>query len=224
MHRPGFGITSAKPLAIGNYSIIFVPKAKNIEAELKLITLKKFKDIEAKLKLITLKKFKARFDFDYQEMNSQMKRAYTHVHRIKDIWIDMRTKLDIMKMDYCRLTLQQIIDLNMLEIPSYFQVEDDGNILDPEFHQAGFDKNCLFPIQWQQREGTSIMDKFQPILVNTKKWLKSKGLKRVNPKMGLDCGSFGPPGRKSQLKITGKDGASSSNAKGSLKFKLKGRK
>ena len=80
----------------------------------------------------------------------------------------MRTKLDVMKMDYCMLTLQQIIDLNMLEIPLDFQVEDDGNILDPEFHQAGFDKMCPFPIQWQQKEGTSIMDKFQSILTNTK--------------------------------------------------------
>ena len=80
--------------------------------------------MEAELQLITLKKFKARFDFDYREMNSQMKRAYTNVHRIEDIWIDMRTKLDIMKMDYYRLTLQQIIDLNMLKIPPNFQVED----------------------------------------------------------------------------------------------------
>ena len=83
-HRPEFGITSTKPLAIDKYSIIFVPKAKNMEAE---------------LQLITLKKFKVRFDFDYREMNSQIKRAYTHVHCIKNIWIDMRTELDIMKMD-----------------------------------------------------------------------------------------------------------------------------
>lgn len=91
MYRPSFGITSAKPLAIGNYSIIFVPKENNMEA---------------KLQLITLKKFKAKFDFDYREMNSQMKRSYTHVNHIKDIWIDVRIKLDIMKMDYCKLTLQ----------------------------------------------------------------------------------------------------------------------
>ena len=141
-----------------------------------------------------------------------MKRAYTHVHHIENIWIDMRTELDIMKMDYCKLTLQQIIDLKMLQIPSDFQVEDDGDILDPEFHQAGFDKNCPFPIQWQQKKGKSIMDRFQSILVNTNKRSKSKGLKRVNLKMGLDCGSFGPPGRKSQLEIIGKDGASSSDA------------
>ena len=91
MHRPGFGITLAKPSAIGNYLIIFVPKAKNMEAE---------------LQLITLKKFKARFDFDYREMNSQMKRAYTHVRCIEDVYIDMKMELDIIKMDYCRLTLQ----------------------------------------------------------------------------------------------------------------------
>ena len=81
-HRPVFGITSAKPLSIGNYSIVFVPKAKNMEA---------------KLQLITLKKFKARFDFDYREMNSQIERAYTHVHRIEDIQIDMRIEIDIMR-------------------------------------------------------------------------------------------------------------------------------
>ena len=85
-------------------------------------------------------------------------------------------------MDYYILTLQQIIDLNMLEIPLDFQIEDDANILDPEYHQAGFDKRRPFLIQWQQKEGTSILDRFQTILANTNKWLKIKGLKRVNPK------------------------------------------
>ena len=51
-----------------------------------------------------------------------------------------------------------------------------------------------------------------------------KSLKRVNPKLGLDCGSFGPTRRKSQLEIIGKDGASSFDVKKSLKFKLNGRK
>ena len=60
-----------------------------------------------------------------------IKRLFTHVHRIEDIWIDLHTELDIMRMDYCRLTLHHIIDLNMLEIPSNLQIEDDGNILDP---------------------------------------------------------------------------------------------
>ena len=59
----------------------------------------------------------------------------------------MWTKLDIMKMDYCRLTLHQIIDLNMLEIPSDFQIEDDDNILDSEYHRDSFDKQCPFTIQ-----------------------------------------------------------------------------
>ena len=116
----------------GNYMINSVHKAKTMEAE---------------LQLITLKRFKARFDFDYIEMNSQIKRAFTHVHRIEDVWIDMQTELDIMKMDYYRLTLQQISDLNMLENPFDFQIEDDGNILDPEYHQAGFNKRYPFPIQ-----------------------------------------------------------------------------
>ena len=112
----------------------------------------------------------------------------------------------------------------MLEIPSNLQIEDDDNILDPEYHQVGFDKRCPFPIQWQQKEGTSVLDRFQSIFANTNKWLKIEGLYEVHLKLGFKCGSFGPCGRKSQLEITGKDGASSSDVNKSLKFKLKGRK
>ena len=46
----------------------------------------------------------------------------------------------------------------------------------------------------------------------------------MNTKLEVDCSSFGPPGRKSQLEISSKDGASSSISAKSLKFKLKGRK
>ena len=90
LHRLGFGISSTKPLVIGHYMINFVHKAKAMEA---------------KLQLITLKRSKAKFGFDYKEMNSQIKRAFTHVHRIEDVWIDKRLELDIMKMDYYRFTL-----------------------------------------------------------------------------------------------------------------------
>ena len=47
---------------------------------------------------------------------------------------------------------------------------------------------------------------------------------RVNPKLGLDWGSFRPLGRKSQLEISTKEGASSSIVLKFLKFKLKGGK
>ena len=52
LHRLGFGISSTKPLVIGNYTINSIYKAKAMEEE---------------LKLITLKRFKARFDFDNRE-------------------------------------------------------------------------------------------------------------------------------------------------------------
>ena len=90
LYRPGFGISSAKPLVIGHYMIYFVHKGKDMEEE---------------LQLVTLKKFKVRFDFDYREMNSKIKRTFTHVHPIEDIWIYMRIDLGLMKMDYCKLTL-----------------------------------------------------------------------------------------------------------------------
>ena len=46
----------------------------------------------------------------------------------------------------------------MLEIPSNLQIKDDGSILDLEYHQASFDTQFPLPIQWQQKEGTSILD------------------------------------------------------------------
>ena len=58
----------------------------------------------------------------------------------------------------------------------------------------------------------------------TNKWLKINSIKRVKPKLGLDCGSFGSPRGKSLLEISKKYGASSSIATQSLKFKLKGGK
>ena len=120
-----------------------------------------------KEKAITLKKFKARFDFDYRGMHSRIKRAFTHVDHMEDVWIDLRTEVDIMEMVYCRLRLRQIINLNMVEIPPNLQVEVDGVILDPNYHKVGFDQHCPFPFQWPEKEGNSIFDRFQFILVNT---------------------------------------------------------
>ena len=79
-------------------------------------------------------------------MHSKMKREFTHGHRLEDVWIDLRTEVDIMKIDYCRLTLRNIIELNMVEISPGFQIEDDGMILDPKYHEAQFDKIFPFPI------------------------------------------------------------------------------
>ena len=73
-----------------------------------------------------------------------MKRAYTHVHCIEDIWIDMRTKFDIIKIDYYNLTMQQIIDINMLKIPSDFQIEDDVTSLIQNFIKPFLIRISLF--------------------------------------------------------------------------------
>lgn len=77
----------------------------------------KAKAMEFELQLITLKKFKSKANFDFRGMNSKMKRAFTHIHRTKDVWIDLRNEVNVARMDYCPLTLQQIIDLNLNPIP-----------------------------------------------------------------------------------------------------------
>ena len=69
-HRPGFGITIAMPLVIGQYMLNSIYKAKAMEVE---------------LQLIILMKSKARFDFNYWGMHSKIKRAFTHVRRMEDI-------------------------------------------------------------------------------------------------------------------------------------------
>lgn len=56
---------------------------------------------------------------------------FTHVHCLEDIWVDLRTEEDIRRMDYNRVTLEQIVDLDLTKIPK--GMVDDGKILDPEY-------------------------------------------------------------------------------------------
>ena len=63
-----------------------------------------------------------------------MKRTFTHVHFMEDVWIDLRSETNVTRMDYCRLTLQQIIDLDL--VPILEGVEDDDMILDLEYHNS----------------------------------------------------------------------------------------
>lgn len=65
-------------------------------------------------------------------------------------------------MDYSRLTLQQIIDLIMLEIPSKLQIEDDCNILGQEYHRGSFDKQCPFLYNDNKRKVLQSLIDFNP--------------------------------------------------------------
>lgn len=133
--------------------------------------------METELQEIKLKKFKARKDFDYQGMKDKIKRAFTHVHRLEDIWVDLRSKEDVRKMDYSKLTLEQIVDLDLTKIPK--GMVDDEKTLDPKYTEQRVVEAPLPSVQWSQKECTSIFDRFQPILANTNAWLKSNNIKTI---------------------------------------------
>lgn len=94
-----------------------------------MTTSAKAKAMETELQEITLKKFKIRKDFNYRGMKDKIKRPFTQVHHVEDVWIDLCTDKDIRRMDYNRLTLEQIVDLDLADIPQ--GMVDDEEVLDP---------------------------------------------------------------------------------------------
>lgn len=91
------------------------------------------KNIETKLEEIKLKKLKIRKDFDYRGMKDKIKRAFKHVHQIEDVWIDLHTKEDVRIMEYRKITLVKIVDLNLVDIPK--GMEEDDEVVDPIYGQ-----------------------------------------------------------------------------------------
>lgn len=90
---------------------------------------------------------------------------------------------------------------------------DDGNVLDPEFVNQNVDEAPLPSIHWSHKEGTSILDRFQLVLANTNIWLKNNGVKLIKIKVGKEDDSTGPLGRKSEIQLDNKEGASSSSTR-----------
>ncbi|XP_057862524.1 uncharacterized protein LOC131070880 [Cryptomeria japonica] len=78
---------------------------------------------------ITPKRAIGMADFDYRGMKEKIKKSFVHVHCIEDIWVDLRTEMEVLKMDYCRLTVEQVIDLNLVDISQ--GMIDNGDVLDP---------------------------------------------------------------------------------------------
>lgn len=188
----GINISSRNPLQIGRYSLNTSARAKAMKIELQEIKLRKFKE---------------RKDFDYRGMKDKIKRAFTHVHCLEDIWVDLRTKEDIKRMDYNRLTLEQIIDLDLTKIPE--GMVDDGKILDPKYIEQRVVEAPLPSPQWSKKECDSIFDRFQPIFANTNAWLKNNNVKTIKIKGGAEGDSAGPIGRRFEVGIKSKEGASS---------------
>lgn len=94
-----------------------------------------------------------------------MKKAYTYVHLIEDVWVDCRMKHDIRKLDYCRLTVDQIREFDLVDIPN--DLEEDDNVLDLTYVDKNVSSTSLPLIKWSQKESTYIKDKFQIIFANT---------------------------------------------------------
>lgn len=115
---------------IGRYSITTSPKAKAMES---------------KMQWVMMKTYKRRPDFDYRGMKDKLKKSYSHVLKVEDIWIDCRTK-DIRKLDYCRLSLDQIINLHLADILE--DMEDKDSILDLAYESNNIIETPLPPIQW----------------------------------------------------------------------------
>ena len=133
---------SRNPLKIEGYSIYTVPKEKNTEFE---------------LQRITLKRFAARSCFDWRELHDKMRKQFLHIHRLEDLWFDVRIEVDIWCMDYTWLIVKQVVDFNLASIPPRF--EDDDQILDFEYFQHDVEKLPILPPTWSCKENMSIWDR-----------------------------------------------------------------
>lgn len=103
-------------ITIGRYSINSIYKACSMEEEMRRVTLRLFK----------VKNF-----FNYKGMRNKIKNNYTHIHRIEYVWVDCCTKEDVQRMDYYHLTVEQIENVDLANVPK--DLEENGDILDPKY-------------------------------------------------------------------------------------------
>lgn len=75
-HKTGLNLS----ISIGRYSINSIYNSHAMEEE---------------MRRVTMRFFKAKKYFDYRGMKNKIKKNYTHVRQIEDIWIDCRTEEDI---------------------------------------------------------------------------------------------------------------------------------
>lgn len=100
--------------------------------------------MEVEILDIKLKEFEIKKDFDYRGMKDKIKRAFTHMHRIEDVWIDLHIEEDIRRMNFSRLTLEQILNFDLTDILE--EIEDDEEIVDSIYEQQKIAETPLSPI------------------------------------------------------------------------------
>lgn len=98
-------------------------------------------------------------------------------------------------MDFNRLTLEQIENLDLEKIP--MTMEDTDNIIDPIYYEKKIVDSSLPPVQWSKKERKSITKRVAPILANTNAWLIKKNLrmKQLPASSRDDDNSDGPIGK-----------------------------
>lgn len=154
--------------------------------------------MEEEMRRVIMKFFKTKKYFDYRGMKNKIKKSYTHVHQIEDVWIDCRTEEDIKKLDYCHLIVEQIENLDLANIPK--DLEDDGDILDPMYEKNKVVRSHLPLIQCSQKENISIRARFQKILANTNVWLSQKGIQLKPFQFGSEDDTIGTVGKTFELR------------------------
>lgn len=117
------------PESIGRYSVLTNPKAINMEEE---------------MQWNTMRIFKVQNNFDFRGMKNKPKRSYTHVYRFEDVWVDCQNEEDIRRMDFSRLTPEQIENLDLAKIP--MTMEDMDDIIDPVYYEKKIADSPLPPV------------------------------------------------------------------------------
>lgn len=116
--------------------------------------------------------------------------------------------MGICQIDYCQLTFKQIVDFNLVMIP--IGVEDDDQILDPEYTKHHLDRLPSPSPFYSSKESISIWDCFQPILADTNIWLRKRGMKTIKVKCGKDFDPAGPISLRVEMRGKQKNGMKSS--------------
>lgn len=101
-------------------------------------------------------------------MNRKLKKDHHHVYCFEDIWVECRDEDDIQRMEFCRLTMEQIKDLGLANIPEDF--EDLGDIINSAYEEEEIANKPLPLVQWSKKEIISIREILAPILHNTSEW------------------------------------------------------
>lgn len=78
-------------------------------------------------------------------------------------------------MDFSRLTLEQIENLDLAKIP--MTMEDTNDIIDPVYYEKNIVDSSLPPLQWSKKQSKPITQRIAPILANTNAWLLKKNLR-----------------------------------------------